>query len=64
MSTIEQINALHDRLGNAETLFEYVRALNAIGVEKFDSYLIDGHSEFFGGVTTKSSLLPHMTSCP
>ncbi len=48
MFTIGQINDLHDRLGNAETLLEYVCALNAIGVETFDSYLVDGHSEFFG----------------
>src|SRR5262249_31461135 len=25
-----------------------VRGLNAIGVEKYDSYLTDGHSEYFG----------------
>jgi uncharacterized protein YbcV (DUF1398 family) len=48
MFTIEQINDLHARLGNAETLFEYVRALNALGVEKYDSYLTDGRSEYFG----------------
>ncbi len=48
MFTIEQISELHTRLGNAETLFEYVRALKAIGVEKYDSYLTDGHSEYFG----------------
>lgn len=46
--TIEQINDLHSRLGKAESLFEYVCALNAIGVEKYDSYLTDGHSEYFG----------------
>ncbi len=48
MFTIEQINDLHARLGKAETLIEYVRALNAIGIEKYDSYLTDGHSEYFG----------------
>ena len=48
MFDIEQINDLHARLGKAETLFEYVRALNAIGVEGYDSYLTDGHSEYFG----------------
>jgi len=48
MFTLEQIDDLHARLGNAETLAEYVRALNAIGVEKYDSYLTDGHSEYFG----------------
>ncbi len=44
MFTLEQINDLHARLGKAETLIEYVRALNASGVEKYDSYLTDGHS--------------------
>ncbi len=48
MFTIEQVNVLHTRLGEAETLFEYVRALKAIGVTKYDSYLTDGHSEYFG----------------
>src|SRR5690348_2914908 len=48
MFTIQQINDLHDRLGNMETFAQYVRALKSIGVETFDSYLSDGHSEFFG----------------
>ena len=48
MFTIEQINDLHARLGSAKTLPEYVRALKAVGVERYDSYLADGHSEYFG----------------
>lgn len=48
MFTMEQINDLHARFGEAETLFEYVHALNAIGVETYSSYLADGHSEYFG----------------
>src|SRR5882672_3212395 len=48
MFTIEQINDIHDRLGSARTFTEYVRALKAIGVERYDSYLADGHSEYFG----------------
>jgi uncharacterized protein YbcV (DUF1398 family) len=48
MFTIEQINDLHDRLGSAKTYPEYVRALKATGVERCDSYLADGHSEYFG----------------
>jgi uncharacterized protein YbcV (DUF1398 family) len=48
MFTIEQINDLHARLGSAKTLPEYTRALNALGVERYDSYLADGHSEYFG----------------
>jgi len=48
MFTIEQINDLHARLGHARTLAEYVRALKALGVERCDSYLADGHSEYVG----------------
>ena len=46
MFTIEQINDLHDRLGSAKTFPEYVRGLRAIGVERSDTYLFDGHSEY------------------
>jgi uncharacterized protein YbcV (DUF1398 family) len=45
---IDQINDLHERLGSAKTLAEYVRALKALGVERCDSNLADGHSEYFG----------------
>ena len=48
MFTIEQINDVHARLGHAKTLPEYVGALKAIGVERYDSYLTDGHSVYFG----------------
>src|SRR5580698_5266969 len=48
MFTIEQINDLHDRLGSAKTFPEYVRGLRAIGVERSDTYLFDGHSEYVG----------------
>jgi uncharacterized protein YbcV (DUF1398 family) len=47
MFTIEQIHDIHDRLGTMERLPDYVRALRAIGVKKYDSYLSDGHSEYF-----------------
>ena len=48
MFTIEQINDLHDGLGSAKTLPEYLLAPRALGVERYDSYLADGHSEYFG----------------
>ena len=47
MFTMAEIDALHDRLGNAETLVDYLRGLAAIGVVRFESCLVDGHSEFF-----------------
>ena len=48
MFTIEQIDELHAKLGSAKTLSDYARALRALGVERYDSYLADGHSEYFG----------------
>jgi Protein of unknown function (DUF1398) len=48
MFTIEQIDDLHARVGSAKTLPEYVLALKALGIERYDSYLADGHSEYFG----------------
>src|SRR5579864_1957314 len=48
MFMIEHINDVHAHLGSARTLPEYVRALKTLGVERYDSYLADGHSEYFG----------------
>jgi uncharacterized protein YbcV (DUF1398 family) len=46
--TREQIDDIHDRLGSQDTLAEYLRALHAIGVERSDSFIADGHSEYIG----------------
>ena len=48
MFTIEQIEELHERLGNAETLADYVRSLSALGVTRYDSFVANGHSEYLG----------------
>ncbi len=48
MFTIEQIDDLHQKLGNMKDFWHYVTALRSLGVEKYESYLIDGHSEYFG----------------
>ena len=48
MFTLEQIDDIHDRFGSQRTLVQYLRALHAIGVERSDSYIADGHSEYFG----------------
>jgi len=44
--TLAQIDDLHDRLGAADTLAEYLRGLAAIGVTGFESFLVDGHTEY------------------
>jgi uncharacterized protein YbcV (DUF1398 family) len=46
--TLEQIDDIHDRFGHQDTIVQYLRALNAIGVARSDSFLADGHSEYFG----------------
>jgi hypothetical protein len=46
--TLEEIEELHGRLGSAETLSDYVRSLAALGVESYDSFVCDGHSEYMG----------------
>jgi uncharacterized protein YbcV (DUF1398 family) len=48
MFTLEQIHEIHARLGEAETLVQYLQALKAIGIEKYVSFIADGHSEYFG----------------
>jgi uncharacterized protein YbcV (DUF1398 family) len=48
MFTIEQVNRLHERLASARTFPKYVRALQALGVERYDYYLADGHSQYSG----------------
>jgi uncharacterized protein YbcV (DUF1398 family) len=58
MFTMEQINEIHDQLGRAESLAQYVKALNAIGVETYDSYITDGHSEYFGNSGQKVTSPP------
>jgi uncharacterized protein YbcV (DUF1398 family) len=47
MFTIGQIHDIHDRLGTMEQFPDYLRALSAIGVERYNSYLSDGHTEYF-----------------
>ena len=48
MFTLDQISDIHDRLGKQSTLPDYLKALNDIGVAYYDSFLTDGHSEYFG----------------
>jgi len=55
MFTIEQIDDLHARLGSANTLPEHVQALKTLGIERYDPYLADGHSEYFGQAARGSS---------
>lgn len=46
MCTIHLIDALHARPGSAENVADDLRSLAAIGMVRFESFIIDGHSEF------------------
>jgi len=48
MFTIGQINDVHEKLGTMKDFLSYVAALKLLGVEKYESYLTDGHSRYFG----------------
>jgi len=48
MFTLDQIKKVHERLGKQRTLPDYLQALKTIGVDKYDSFIADGHSEYFG----------------
>jgi uncharacterized protein YbcV (DUF1398 family) len=51
--TIEQIEEVHERLGTADTLADYVRSLAALGVVRYDSFVLDGHTEYHGSDATR-----------
>jgi len=46
--TIEEIEELHRRLGRADTMPDYVRALADLGVVRYESFVSDGHSVYMG----------------
>src|SRR6187455_157983 len=50
---LDQINDIHERLGKQATLPQYLQALKTIGVDKYDSFITDGHSEYYGNDSQK-----------
>ena len=53
MFTLAQIEEIHKYSGKRTSLPEYLQALNAIGVIKYDSFITDGHSEYYGADNQK-----------
>ena len=46
MVTLAEIDEVHGRLGNSDSLDAYCRALADLGVTGYDSYVTDGHTVF------------------
>jgi uncharacterized protein YbcV (DUF1398 family) len=47
MFTLKEIDNIHKRFGKQASGAEYLRALHSIGVIKQDSFIADGHSEYY-----------------
>ena len=58
MFTLDQINDIHENFGKQATLRQYLLALRDIGVFRCDSFITDGHSEYYGKGNRKVVSLP------
>ena len=48
MFTIDQIKAAHSKVKSGADFPKYIQDLIGLGVEAYSTYVIDGHSEYFG----------------
>jgi uncharacterized protein YbcV (DUF1398 family) len=44
---MKEINQIHEKFGKAETLVQYLKALRLKGIIRQDSFIEDGHSEYY-----------------
>ena len=51
MFTLEEITSLHKKVKTGADFPQYVRDLIAIGVTGYDTFVSDGHAEYFGNPT-------------
>jgi len=48
MFTFEQIKAVHSKVKSGADFPRYIQDIIALGVKKYDTFVSDGHSHFFG----------------
>ena len=63
MFTQKEIQRAHDRLKTGISFSEYIQELNALGVKAYQTYVKDGHSEFYDDknqTLTSSPLYPDL----
>ena len=48
MFTIDQIKAAHSKVKSGADFPKYVQDLIHLGIECYSTYVVDGHSEYFG----------------
>lgn len=58
MFTLEQIELAHHKIKSGAEFPKYIQYLKIIGVTAFETWVIDGHTEYFGkdNFQTKSNL--------
>ena len=56
MFTIEQIEAAHSKVKSGADFPKYIQAIKQLGVNAFETWVVDSHTEYFGkdGYQTKS----------
>lgn len=58
MFTIDQIKAVHSKVKTGADFPAYVKDLISLGVVSYDTYVEDGHSDYYGKDDFKTSSLP------
>lgn len=67
MFTLEQIKAAHSSVKSGADFPAYVQALISLGVKRYETFVTDGHAEYFGAddvVLTSSPKYPALDVVP
>lgn len=59
MFTIEQIKAAHSKVKSGADFPAYIQDLKKLGVTSYETYVIDGHTDYFGENDYKTSSSAH-----
>jgi uncharacterized protein YbcV (DUF1398 family) len=58
MFTIEQIKAAHAKVKSGADFSNYIKELKALGVTGYETWVADGHTEYFGDNNYKEQSQP------
>lgn len=61
MFTIEQIKAAHSKVKSGADFPNYVQDLILLGVTSYETYVVDGHTDYFGKNNYQVSSSPRYT---
>ncbi|GAA4470443.1 DUF1398 family protein [Nemorincola caseinilytica] len=58
MFTIDQIKQAHSKVRSGADFPAYIRELKLLGVTRYESYVADGHTDYYGSADHMASSLP------